>query len=196
MKKWSYLLSIIGLILLVFFGTRAFYTQESRTVEEESQVLLEKVKTVTKLIAVEGEFAEIYDYKEYWKYDISPLRKKALVRVKARVSVGFDLNNMGIQAYPEERKLVISNIPDPKILSIEHDLDYYDITQGSFNAFTPEDYNKINKNAKAMIEKKAMESQLFEMAEQQGNELFEIIRFMVEGMGWQLEFQSSPGLKQ
>lgn len=187
MKKTVAIFALLGLMLLVFFATRHFYLGNSRTATEQSQVLLEEIRKVSKLVTVEGQFAEIYDYKDYWKYDVSPLRKKALVRVKATVSVGYDLGNMGIQAYPDERKIVISNIPSAKILSVEHDLDYYDITQGTFNPFTPEDYNKINTNAKAMIVEKAAESDLFQKATEQGNELLDMIRFMAEQMRWTVE---------
>ena len=61
---------------------------------EQSQVLMEKIKTVAKLVTVEGYFSEVYDYQDYWNYDVSMFRKKALIRVKAKVSVGYDLSKM------------------------------------------------------------------------------------------------------
>ena len=139
---------------------------------------------------MEGYFSEIYDYQDYWKYDISPLRKKALVRIKAKVSVGYDLTQMEIKALPDEKRMIISNLPDPSIISIDHDLDYYDISQGTFNTFTEADYNKINRNAKEMIRKNAEGSDLFLSAEEQSNQLLDIIQFMVEGAGWKLDYDS------
>jgi len=190
------ILSGLGILLIafgIFWATRSYYTYEAVTAEEQSQVLLEKIKTVAKLVTVEGYFSEVYDYQDYWKYDISPLRKKALVRIKAKVSVGYDLTQMKIEAFPDQKKMVISNLPDPSILSIDHDLDYYDISQGTFNSFTEADYNKINRNAKEMIRKNAETSDLFIAAEVQSNQLLDIIRFMVEGAGWTIDY--TPRLK-
>jgi len=191
MKKIVSIIGFIAILLLVFLGTRYWYTQNNRTVEEESTVLLERINIVTKLITVEGEFSEIYDYKDYWKYDLSPFRKKALVRIRGKVSVGYDLNNIQIESFPDQKQIVISNLPEPTILSIDHQLSYYDITQGTFNAFTTKDYNKINENAKGLIQKKAEESILIKTAEEQGVQLLEVIRFMIEQMGWKLEITSA-----
>jgi len=194
MKKGITILGLLILILMVFFGTRYWYTKDSMTVMQESDVLLEKIRTVTKLITVEGQFSEIYDYKDYWKYDISPFRKQALVRIKATVSVGYDLNNINIESFPNEKKIVISELPEPTILNLDHDLSYYDITQGTFNTFTTDDYNKINENAKQLIREKAEASQLFEAAQKQGNELLDIAEFLTTQTGWTLEIRDKDYL--
>ncbi len=188
-KKILALLGLLLLIFAVFWGTRAWYTKESITKEEQSVILLEKIKTVAKLVTVEGYFSEMYDYQDYWKYDISPLRKKALVRIKAKVAVGYDLSQMKLEALPDEKRILISNLPDPGIVAIEHDLDYYDITEGTFNSFSADDYNLINKNAKEKIRETALASDLFLSAEEQSNQLLDLVQFMVEGAGWELEFQ-------
>ena len=74
-------------------------------------------------------------------------------------------------------------------MSIDHDLDYYDISEGTFNTFEEADYNKMNANAKEKVRKEALGSDLFLSAEAESAELMEIIRFMVEGAGWNLEFE-------
>ena len=191
MKKIALIIGLIAIVLLVFFGTRYWYTKNSITVEEESEILLERINTVTKLITIEGEFSEIYDYKDYWKYDLSPFRKKALVRINGKVSVGHNLNNINIEAFPEQKRILISNVPGSEILSVDHKISYYDITQGTFNSFSPKDYNKINENAKALIRKKAEESILMKTAEDQGVQLLEMIRFMSEQMGWKVEIEEA-----
>lgn len=189
MKKIFSIIGFIAILLLVFLGTRYWYTQNSMTVEEESEILLERINTVTKLITVEGEFSEIYDYKDFWKYDLSPFRKKALLRINGKVSVGHDLNNIKIESFPDEKRMVISNLPSPTILAIDHKISYYDITQGSFNTFTPKDYNKMNENAKELIRKKAETSILMKTAEDQGVQLLEMIGFMAEQMGWKVAIE-------
>lgn len=186
----------MGLILLgSMFGlgvwlTHRFYQKVEITEKENADVLLEKIKTVTKMITVEGYFSEIYDYEDYWGYDMGIFKKKALLRVKAKVSAGYDLSGMAIKAYSKDKKIVISNIPDPEILSIDHDIDYYDLQEGIFNSFTAEDYSKLQANAKEFIQQKAEESDLFLAAEEQSGQMMEMIQFIVENAGWTLEFKT------
>ena len=182
-------LAIIAVALAVFFATSYYYTIGEVTAEEQSHILMEKIKTVAKLVTVEGYFSEVYDYEDYWSYDISPFRKKALIRVKAKVSVGYDLTKMSIEAIPEKKLLIISDLPDPTIISIDHDLDYYDITEGTFNTFSEKDYTMLNRNAKEKIRQAAVSSDLFLAAEAQSNNMLDLVKFMVEGAGWELKFK-------
>jgi predicted SPOUT superfamily RNA methylase MTH1 len=185
---WKKALIIVGLV--AFFGLGVFITRYYFTfkieqkVEENAEVLLERVKTVAKLVTIEGYFSEIYNYKDYWGYDWAIFRKKALMRVKAKVSIGYDLSKMKMEAIEETRTLVLSNIPEAELISIEHDIDYYDLQQGAFNSFSEEDYNKLNKGAKEFIVAKVQESDLYNQAEAQGNEMIELIRFITESAGW------------
>ena len=187
------------LLNLIIAGTIAFalglwamnwyHKKTAANVKEQSTVLLEKIKKVSKLITIEGYFTEIYDHKDYYYYDISPFRKKALLRVKAKVSVGYDLGNMKIDALPDEKKIVISQLPEPEILSIDHEVDFYDLQQGVLNSFSASDYTALNRKAKQYIEKTALESELLTTAKQQANTTLELIEFIVENAGWTVEIE-------
>ncbi len=194
MPRWTIrTLLLLALLAAVFAGglyvANWWHAQYERKVEEQSQVLLEKVRKVARLVTVEGHFSEIYSYKDFWGYDFSPFRKKALLRINATVQVGYDLEKMQIEMDVSNRRIFISNLPDPEILSIDHSIDYYDIQEGTFNYFTPEDYTLLNQRAKAFIREKARQSELFEMAARQGNEMLEIIEFMAESAGWTVEYR-------
>lgn len=180
---------LLFMLGLGVWGTRYYYTWQEKIVQEESQVLLEKIKTVAKLVTVEGYFSEVYDYKDYYSYDLSPFRKKALMRVKAKVSVGYDLERIEMESFPEQKLLLMKNLPEPQIISIDHEIDYYDITEGTFNSFTESDYNKLNKKAKAFIEEKAKDSELLRSAETQGNQILDLVKFMAENAGWTVKFE-------
>lgn len=181
--------------LLGIWAANWYFQKNAPKASEEATVLLEKVKTVTKLITVEGYFSEIYDYKDYYYYDLSLFRKKALLRVKAKVSVGYDFENMKIESRSDKRLLIISQMPDPTILSIDHEVDYYDLQEGTFNGFSAEELTKLNKNAKDFIEKKALESSLMQTAEAQLNSTFEVIKFMAEEAGWEVQMKRLPKLQ-
>lgn len=189
MKKLIWAAVLILVFVLGILLTR-WYFLRSQTVEtENATVLLERIKQVAKLVTVEGYFSEIYDYKDYYGYDLSIFTKKALLKVKAKVSAGYDLEKMKISAYPEIKTIKISGIPPVEILSIEHDIEYYDVQEGFFNSFTTEDYNKMNANAKEFIRQKALESDLMNQASDQRNLVFETIRFMAESTGWKIEIE-------
>ena len=183
--------AIAGLFILGFLAARYWYQQPEKVkTETDATVLLEKIQTVSKLVTVEGYFTELYNYKDFYAYDWWIFRKKALLRVKARVSAGYDLSRLAFDARPDESLLIIRNIPDtPSIISVEHDLDYYDISEGTFNAFTEKDYNKINQEAKSFIVDKARQSDLLPRAAEQGIKILDMIRFMAESAGWRVEME-------
>lgn len=192
LKHWRIILTLVALAAAIYFGFRIknwLDVKMETMATENAIVLIEKIRTAAKLVTVEGFFSEIYDYQDYYGYDLSVFRKKALLRVKAKVSVGYDLEKIKITSFPEKKTIVISELPPPELLSLEHDLDYYDVQEGMFNSFSTADYNKLNANAKDFIRLKAQESKLFDQADLQKNQLFEMIRLMVESAGWQLEIQ-------
>ena len=188
MKKISVFILGLGLIAFaaaIWFVARAFPSFEKQE-RVEVEVVLEKVKSVAKLVTVEGYFSEIFDYKDYYQWDIPILRKKALIRVKARASIGYDLQQITLTSDPDKQQIVLSNLPRPTLLSLEHDLDYYDISEGTFNAFREEDFNTINARAKSYISEVAMSSDLAQIAESRRDEAFEMMRFFAESAGWTL----------
>jgi len=188
-KRIITFITIVGALVLGFFTAKTYYQPAPAKVEEEATVLLEQIATVAKLVTVEGYFSELYNHKEYWRYDWPIFRKKAILRVQAKVSVGYDLSNLTIDLDQERQLVSISNIPQqPEIISIDHDLDYYDIRQGTFNSFTETDYNDLMDDAKGLIRQKALKSSLIASAEEQGIELLELIRYLVENAGYTVEF--------
>ncbi len=189
MNKYLLLFTLVAVFAAGILLTRWYFKRQEAVVKENGVVLLERIKQVAKLITVEGYFSEIYDYQDYYGYDLSFFRKKALIRVKAKVSVGYDLEKMKITSDAATKTIRLSGIPPAEILSIEHDLDYYDVQEGFFNEFSTEDYNKLNAKAKDFIRKKALESDLIQNATTQRNSLLETMRFMAESMGWKLEVE-------
>ena len=194
MNRYLQLAALAIVFLLGVMMARSYYSDRTKkeNTTEKATVLLEKIEEVSKLVSVEGQFSEVYDFKEYKSYDISMFRKKALVRVKAKVSAGYDLSKMAVHSDEATQTIRISNIPKIEILSIDHNLDYYDISEGTFNKFSEEDLNKINVRAKEFIESTAQESRLMEDARLQGNQVFELIRILVENSGWNLIIEDAP----
>ena len=185
-KRSTQILILLVVFLLGAWLSFTYFSPSSKPVED-STVLLEKIQAVAKLSTVEGQFTEIYNYSEYhgfftWLYD-----KKVLVRVRATVSAGYNLEALNIETDPVKKIVYMSALPEPQILSIDHDLDYYDISEGVFESFSPEDYNRINHKAKDLIKEQALKSNLLNEAQNQGSKMVDLLRFLIEGAGWRLE---------
>lgn len=186
MSKRLLLISAVALaFLLGGWLTYRFFAPPPKPVENAT-VLLEKIRKVLKLTTVEGDFSEIYSYSEYSGYFTWLWDKKALVRVKATVAAGYDLSNLKMEVDSVTHTLRIGPLPEPQILSIDHSLEYYDVSTGVFNSFSPEDYNRMNQRAKDLVREQALKSNLLPSAKEQGDKVFDIIRFMAESTGWQV----------
>lgn len=154
-------------------------------VATEAHLLLERIEKVFKVVLAEGYFTEIYDHntkKDF--FGIFKTNSKALVVAKAKVSVGYDFAKMKFRRDHSSRTLVIEHFADPEIISIDTDYKFYDINQGILNKFDNEDYTAILAEAKKLMQEKAQESELPQIAQKQ-------VQLMMQQLcasaGWQLE---------
>ena len=189
------LFSLLAILSLVgVYSIYNYWGSQKTKKEVTATVLLERVDKVMKLVSVEGGFSEIYDYKHHYFADIWPFRKKALVRVNAKVFLGYDLEKAQIETDEEERIITINNLPWPEIMSIEHDLEYYNFENGLFNIISNKDITEMGFEAKEFIAEKAKESDLFTQAEEQCNELLDVLGLAMEASGWKLVINRAPRL--
>lgn len=159
---------------------------------QQSTMLLEKVRSVCKLISVEGDFAEIYRYenrKEHFM-NLFSSKKKALIVINAKAHIGYDFKKLKVSADPDNRTIVLGNFPPPEILSVEPELEFYDIRNDLFNAFTPADMTSLNKEAKALIREKIPESGLMDTARHEALEAILFMEKIVETLGWKLDYEA------
>lgn len=195
LKAGRFIIWVILFILVFGIGialTHFYYqSQKEEETRSRSTVLLEKVEQVMKLVTVEGNFDELYDetnrrsmtlmlpFPSTWTFS-----KSAIIRVSGKVLVGYDMENIEIEADSLTRTIYLRNMPEPEILSIDHEVSYQNLEESYFNSFEPEDFTKLNQNAKKVLEEKAQESRLLDEAADQGNQVVEVIKFMAESAGW------------
>lgn len=183
---------ILGAILMYWIFGLFRKRKKQELTEHQSSVLLEKIRSVCKLITVEGEFAEIYKYENTKQQFLSLLtsRKKALIVVNAKAQIGYDLSKLRLEADTERKKIVVTNFPEPEVLSIEPELEFYDIQNDLFNLFTPKDLTAVTKEAKDHIRKKIPESGLMESAKKDAIEAILLMEKIVETIGWKLDYSA------
>lgn len=200
MKRTLYLLFfLVSIAAGIWLGYVFFGRQAKEQKSASAYILLEKVEKVCKLVTVEGNFDERYDESNIRQFTLYfPLpgnfyfTKKATLRVKGKVLVGYNMADIRVNADSTNRIITLSNLPQPEILSIDHAIEYTDLEESWFNSFTTADYTNLNKNAKAALREKALESRLLEEAQLEGNQMIEVIRFMTEAAGWTLVLQEAP----
>lgn len=191
MKYLYYILIILVLGSGGFLLSEWLQSKRETKINANAEIVLEKMKKVAKLVTVEAYFSEMYDYKDFYSFDWSIFRKKALIRVRAKVSAGVNLEQAKFTTFPEQKLLKISNIPPAAIISMDHDIDYYDITEGTFNSFSKDDFNRINNDAKTHIRNTAEKSQILPQARRQALDLLRGYTDILEISGWKVEIDSS-----
>ena len=183
---------ILGAIFMYWLFSLFRKKKSKELTKHQSTVLLEKIKSVCKLISVEGDFAEIYKYentKERFMSLVSS-KKKALIVINAKAQIGYDLQKILMHADEGNKKIILTNFPQPEILSIEPELEFYDIKNGLFNSFTPSDLTSLNQEAKKHIKEKIPESGLMETARREALEAVFLIEKIVETIGWTLDYSA------
>lgn len=186
----------LGLILgaIIMYWLFSFFRKKKNKelTNHQSTVLLEKIRSVCKLISVEGDFAEIYKYENTKERFLSLVisKKKALIVIKAKAQIGYDLQKILMHADDEKRKIILTSFPQPEVLSIQPELDFYDIKNGMFNTFTPNDLTTLNQEAKKHILEKIPESGLMETARKEALQTVLLIEQIVETIGWKLDYSA------
>lgn len=186
--------AILGLLLgvVLTYWVYGLFNQKRKKelVQHQSTVILDKIKSVCKLVSVEGDFAEIYSYENIKDgfMKILSSKKKALVVINAKAQVGYDLKKLLLKADLDKKRIVLSEFPEPEVLSIEPDIQFYDIKNGLFNSFSSEDLTDLNAKAKEHIREKIPESGLLDTAKKEALEAVLIIEKIVETIGWKLDY--------
>lgn len=185
---------IIIISILITLGVVTIYRQwkTKQITSTQSAILLDKIKRVYKFITVEGDFAEIYHYEDVKEKFLKLIssRKKALVVINAKAHVGFDMAKIKMKTNPKTKKVILTHFPQPEVLSIETDINYYDKKDGMFNKFYASDLTELHTQAKIHIRDKVPESGLFEVARGEALEAIQLIENIVQTIGWTLDYSS------
>lgn len=163
--------------------------KDTSTVEYDTALIQQQIKNVGKLVVTEGHFSEVMTYNDQKKYlgDLITFDKKALVIINADVTVSFDLSKVKYDIDAKNKTVTIKSIPEEE-LKISPDIKYYDVEQSTFNEFTGNDYNKINKIAKENLAKKIEKSTLKSNAKNRLISELSKILIVTNSMGWTLKY--------
>ena len=178
-------------ILVSVWGMRFLDKKKGvQKLEKQAVVLIEKIQSVCKLISVEGDFAEIYHYEDSKNHflNLFTSKKKAILLINAKAHVGFDLSQIELHANNEKKEIVLTHFPEPKILSVETEVRYYDKKDALFNKFDAADLTDLIKESKSFIIAKIPESGLLSNAKNEALDTILMIEKMLETSGWKLNY--------
>lgn len=187
-----FLAVIIGVLVTLGVVTVLKSIKKKQLVNSQSTILLDKIKKVCKFITVEGDFAEIYHYEDVKERFLKLItsRKKALVVINAKAHIGYDLAKIDLIADTDNKKIILKHFPQPEVLSIETNLNYYDKSDGYFNKFEANDLTGLHNEAKQHIQDKIPESGLIQAAQKEALEAILLIETIVETIGWKLDYSA------
>ncbi|MEO1030372.1 MAG: DUF4230 domain-containing protein [Bacteroidota bacterium] len=188
----TFFIIIISILVTLGLVTVVRQWKVKKKTNEQSIVLLDKIKRVCKFITVEGDFAEIYHYEDVKEKFLKLIssKKKALVVINAKAYVGFDLSKVQMSSDLNSKTVVLSHFPQPEVLSIESNINYYDKQDGMFNKFDASDLTELHVQAKEHIRDKIPESGLYNVAKQEALEAILLIENLVETIGWTLDYSA------
>ena len=180
----------VGAVIAYFIFAGFHKGRSQMKANEQSVVLMDKIKSVCKFITVEGDFSEIYHYENLKEKYLSLIlgKKKAIVLVNAKAHVGFDLSKIQMQSDNDNKKIILTNFPQPELLTIETDFKYYDKREGWANPFTTSDLTDINRDAKKTIVDKIPQSGLMDQARKEALDTIVLMEKIVETIGWKLDY--------
>ncbi len=160
----------------------------SSGVRSESHTVVEGVKRVFKIVLAEGQLNEIYNYENTKKLlKFIPSTKKALVIVRARVLIGYDVKKCRWEIDEEQKRVRLLEFPKPEIFSVETDFNYYYFEDDLFNFIGRSDLQKIQELAKEQVKKAALKSGLMKIA---ADQMKLLLGEVVSANHWQLENMS------
>ena len=186
MKKFLFGVLLTITILLVY---RQCTHESTVVINNSSDLIQEQLKNVSKLVVSEGYFSEVFNYENskeiLGEYLIA--EKKAIVVVNAKVTIAYDLEKLTYKLEEDTKTLQILSIPDHEV-SINPDLEYYDIKEDFLNQFEADDYNSIKETVNTSLKVKIEKSTLVSNA--QNRLISELAKFYIltESLGWKLTY--------
>ena len=189
----------IVIAMVLVFGLRYCEHQkdEREQLEFNTAIIQEQLKNVGKLVVTEGNYAEVFSYADSKKFyfDMFSSDKKALVIVNAKASISYDLSEVETKIDAANKTLIIMKIPEPD-LSINPNIEYYDIEQDYLNQFNASDYNKIKNRVESSLRAKIEASELRLNAQNRLISELQKIYILTSSMGWKLAYNNQLIIKE
>ncbi len=185
--------AFVFILILLSFRYCEFKDNNNSRLEEHSALIEKTLKNVGKLVVTEGEYAEVFTYEDSKEFylDILTATKKALVVANAKATISYDLSKVETRIDETTQTVYITSIPKPE-LTINPNLEYYDVQQDLLNPFEAEDYNVIKSRVTNTLKNKIEASSLYTNAENRLITELHKIYILTNSLGWTLQYDATP----
>jgi hypothetical protein len=164
------LLAALAAALLLF--SLGFLAGKASPRGPGSAPVVTAVRKIARLATVQMEISDVLRVEEVRTILVFDVPKNATLRLRGRVTGGFDLDKGFDVSADEARKIVKVRLPAPQILSVDDRLEWFDETSGFLNPITPDDRTRWTTWARASLAKSAKDAGLFDTAARHAAGLF------------------------
>lgn len=189
------LLLVVSLLLAFAVGwlSRGWYVAASApTVSERALVVEEQIRKIAQFATAEQYYNEFFTHKQVGYIDLPFFNKSLMVRARARVVMGFDLEGIQVDVQQDDRTVTVRNWPAPQELAFEVNSSYFDFEQGLFNGFETDELNAVDETVEATLRGKIDYAALSTTCYAQADDLLSGLRANLALMGWTLEVEDWP----
>lgn len=189
MKNFLSILLAIAALAIGFFVAKNQFKSKQPTRTEQAEIIVEKIEEVSKLISLEGSFAEVYklDQTQRLFFDLIPIPKKAIVIAKAKVFATYDLNQLEYDLNEKEKVVTIKNVPEPQLI-VEPNLEFYDL-QANIIPFSEKELSLLNQRATQLLKEEAQKEEFLTMAKKNLELNLQNIILVAKSQGWTVQFE-------
>ncbi len=156
-----------------------------------SSVLLEAVRSVDKVVLVEGDLNELFRYGNSSYLDSWPFQKEVLLKLTGTASVGYNLATARIELFPEAHRLKFSMDTIPRLISLSHEVAVVHIEEDWFNTFGEDDWTAVHRSARKHLEQRCLQDRLYQRARQRLEQKLAQIDELCQTAGWTFDFNHS-----
>lgn len=180
---------VIGVIIVFLVRYCEFRKDEKEALVNSTNLIEKQIRNSGKLVVTEGTYGQVFSYEDSKLYfDRWGSTKRALLVTNAKASVAYDLRQLKTEIDEENKTLIITAIPEPE-LSINPNIQYYDIENGIFNKFEAEDHNRIRQRIEDSLHTVIGDSELMSNAQNRLISELQKIYILTNSMGWTLRYQ-------
>ena len=137
-----------------------------------SAPVVQAVRRIARLATVEMEIADVVRYEEVRTILVFDIPKNATLRLRGKVTGGFDLAHGFIVEEDAARHRILVRLPAPQILSVDDRLEWFDERSGWLNPITPADRTRWTQWARAALSRAAKDAGLYEKSTAHARDLF------------------------
>jgi hypothetical protein len=195
MRKAAVLGALVGAAVIAA-GWLFLRRLEGERIERESHTVVEAVKKVARLTTVEANVSSWQLRRESRNlFGIVPIKCEKTIAIffRGKVAAGFDFDAPGsldvtFATTPTGRKVVV-RLPPPRLLYTDAPAPELVVADGSLcNRLEPGDYQKLHNEARAAVEREALNQGVLQKAEAHAREL---VQAVTRPFGYEAEIRTT-----